>query len=302
MVYTSHKQEIYGPIIKEFEERTGIWVQVIDGGTSEILERIDSEKDAPMADLMFGGGVESLLAYSDCFEPYTCSQLPQIKTALIPETHLWTPFSVIPMVIIYNKKLVSHNEVTGWNDLLLEQWRGKITFADPNTSGSGYTGIMTMIQCLGGEDPTITERFVANLQNKLLPKSGDVIEAVESGSMYLGISLEEIALKRIAEGADIAIVYPREGTSAVPDGSAIVKDAVHAANARRFLDFVSSREVQQLITEKQFRRSVRSDVDVRYDMIPEEKIKIIDYDIEWASAQKGVFNQSWAALFKGVPT
>ena len=24
-VYTSHKQEVYAPIIKEFEERTGIW-------------------------------------------------------------------------------------------------------------------------------------------------------------------------------------------------------------------------------------------------------------------------------------
>lgn len=26
IVYTSHKEEVYGPIIREFEERTGIWV------------------------------------------------------------------------------------------------------------------------------------------------------------------------------------------------------------------------------------------------------------------------------------
>lgn len=30
-VYTSHKQEVYAPIIKEFEERTGIWVEVVPG-------------------------------------------------------------------------------------------------------------------------------------------------------------------------------------------------------------------------------------------------------------------------------
>ena len=36
-VYTSHKEEVYGPIIKEFEERTGIWVQVVTGGTNELL-------------------------------------------------------------------------------------------------------------------------------------------------------------------------------------------------------------------------------------------------------------------------
>ena len=34
-VYTSHKQEVYAPIIKEFEERTGIWVEVVPGGTTD---------------------------------------------------------------------------------------------------------------------------------------------------------------------------------------------------------------------------------------------------------------------------
>ncbi len=42
-VYTSHKQEVYAPIIKEFEERTGIWVEVVPGGTTELLERIREE-------------------------------------------------------------------------------------------------------------------------------------------------------------------------------------------------------------------------------------------------------------------
>ena len=47
-VYTSHKQEVYEPIITEFENRTGIWVTVETGGTSELLERIASETDPRM--------------------------------------------------------------------------------------------------------------------------------------------------------------------------------------------------------------------------------------------------------------
>lgn len=302
VIYTSHKQEIYGPIIKEFEERTGIWVQVVDGGTSELLERIESEKDAPVADLMFGGGIESLRACSDCFESYTCGELAFIKASLIPEDNLWTPFSVIPMVIIYNKKLVAQNEVTGWHDLLLEQWRGKIAFADPNTSGSSYTAVMTMIQCLDKDQTTVVERFADNLKdNYLLPRSGEVISKVENGSMYLGITLEEIALKHLADGADIGIIYPAEGTSAVPDGSAIIKNARHIANAKLFLDFVSSREVQQTIADKHFRRSVRTDVEVQDNMLAEDKIKLIDYDIQWASEQKAAFSQKWLALFMEAP-
>ena len=55
-VYTSHKQEVYEPIITEFENRTGIWVTVETGGTNELLERIASETGSPVCDIMFGGG------------------------------------------------------------------------------------------------------------------------------------------------------------------------------------------------------------------------------------------------------
>ena len=42
VVYTSHKEEVYTPIIREFEERTGIWVDVVSGGTNELLQRLQS--------------------------------------------------------------------------------------------------------------------------------------------------------------------------------------------------------------------------------------------------------------------
>ena len=61
-LYTSHKQAVYGPIVKEFQEETGIWVEVITGGTNELLERIAAEAEQPVCDVMFGGGVESLCA------------------------------------------------------------------------------------------------------------------------------------------------------------------------------------------------------------------------------------------------
>ena len=39
VVYTSHKEEVYWPIVREFEDRTGIWVEVVAGGTNELLAR-----------------------------------------------------------------------------------------------------------------------------------------------------------------------------------------------------------------------------------------------------------------------
>ena len=49
VLYTSHKKEVWWPIVKEFESRTGIWVEVVQGGTNELLEQLQKEQDAPMS-------------------------------------------------------------------------------------------------------------------------------------------------------------------------------------------------------------------------------------------------------------
>ena len=75
VIYTSHKEEVYRPIIREFEERTGIWVEVVTGGSNELLTQLEQEKSNPKADVMFGGGVESLDACRDLFERVSCADI-----------------------------------------------------------------------------------------------------------------------------------------------------------------------------------------------------------------------------------
>ncbi len=294
-VYTSHKEEVYGPIVKEFQARTGIWVQVVTGGTNELLERI-AAGEGP-CDVMFGGGVESLMTYADCFEPYACSGAGAVKPWLQPEGDLWTPFSSLPVVLIYNPRLVSPGEVQGWADLLDTRWRGRIAFADPAVSGSSYTAAVTMLTCLPGDDWEELAQLVENLDGGVLADSGDVVEAVSVGSCALGVTLEETALKRQAAGAHIAIVYPAEGTSNLPDAAALVSGAPHRENALAFLEFTQSADVQSLVASDFARRSVRSDIPD--DLPPEDSLRLIDYDIAAAAALKEELLERWAALEEG---
>ncbi len=302
VIYTSHKEEVYGPIVKEFEERTGIWALMVTGGTNELLERIAEQNGAPECDVMFGGGVESLLSYAACFEPYTCSEAELLKPGLRPEGDLWTPFSSLPVVLIYNPKLVSKGELTGWADLLDPKWRGRIAFTDPTVSGSSYTAAITLMTCLPGDRWQVLEEFVENLDGKLLSDSGEVVSAVAGGSRSVGVTLEETALKGLAQGEDIAIVYPTEGTSSLPDGTALVAGAPHPENARAFLEFVQSADVQGLVVSDFSRRSVRADVADREDLPASEELKLIDYDVAWASQVKEEFLARWTALTEeGAP-
>ena len=103
----------------------------------------------------------------------------------------------------------------------------------------------------------------------------------------------------MSEGADLAMLYPQEGTSAVPDGTAIVKGALHRENAQKFLDFTVSRDVQQLLAERFFRQSVRTDIQMP-ELIQEDgpDLKIFDYDIVWAAKERDAILAKWEELQK----
>lgn len=296
IIYTSHKPEIYEPIIKEFEDRSGIWVQIVQGGTNELLEEIADNDGKVSADIIFGGGVDSLVVYSDYFEPYRTSQHDNLDHSYASPDDSYTVFSKLPIVFIYNEKLViSAGTPRSFGELLTYRWKGNIAFADPTASGSAYTALATMIQVLNKDktDEEIIRAFSDNLAGDICASSGDVIDQVASGKKPIGITLEETALKRINAGAEIGIVYPQDGTSSVPDGSAILKDAAHKANAKLFMEFIVSDDVQRLLEEKLSRRSVRNDI-TDYESVVE-----MYYDIDYATSHRDEILSLWNSAAGG---
>ncbi len=295
-VYTSHKESVYLPIVREFEERTGIWVDVVTGGTNELLDKISEEQNAPVADVMFGGGVESLLSHKDCFQPYVAAGSGSIPDPYTSAEAYWTPFSALPVVLIYNTKLVTPSELTGWADLAKPQFHGKIAFADPAVSGSSFTALVTEIYALGAQEKGPMDLLASALDGNVLSDSGDVITAVANGNYLVGITLEQTAWKAISDGNEIAMVYPCEGTSCVPDGSALVKNGPHCENAKLFLDFTISRDVQTMLTDEVHRRSIRSDVPPSADLPETEAFPQVPYDIAWACQNQMSILEQWSAL------
>lgn len=293
VVYTSHKEEVYGPIINEFEERTGLWVQVISGGTTELLYQIENESNNVIGDVMFGGGVDSLDSYSQYFAPYTYTHENELNKMYKSKDNKWTVFSRLPIVLIYNNKLVYEAVAPqSWNDLLQERWKGKIAYADPNNSGSSYTILNTIIQVMGKDNWNTINQFYSILDGKILEGSGDVLNEVDSGTKLVGITLEESAIKKIKAGADITIVYPLEGTSVVPDGTALILNAPHKENARLFMDFIIGKDVQKMIVEQNFRRSVRGDI-AKPTTWKAEEVKLIDFDLIWAIENRNEILKRW---------
>lgn len=301
-VYSPHPAETINLVIQEFEEKSGIKVELVAAGTGELLKRVESENDNPLGDVLWGGGAESLASFAQYFEAYESPELANIDSKYYDANHQWIGESPLPMVIMYNTNLVAEEDApTSWQDVLNPNFKGKIAMADPAKSGSAYTILATMLTAYKDENEgwDFIRDFYANLDEKILSSSSGVYKGVGDGEYSIGLTLEKEAIKFVNSGAPVKIVYPEEGTSAVPDGVAIIKGAKNLDNAKTFVDFVLSQETQDLMAKQLSRRSIRSDVDSPEGLGPLDDIKLVDYDFEWASTDKETVLEQWKNIVIG---
>jgi iron(III) transport system substrate-binding protein len=306
-IYSPHPEDMTAFVVKEFRQRTGIAATVVSAGTGELLSRLRTEADAPRADVLWGGGAESLDSARDLFAPYRSGEAAAVPAEFKDGDGLWTGFSVIPMVIIYNRALVPPREVPrAWKDLVKPFFRGRVAFADPEKSGSAYTALATLLRAFWVPAPGLADgplgtaeswAFIDELKTAIggetLPESEAVYGGVAAGEYFAGISFETAALLMRRIGSDLEFVYPAEGTSAVPDGVALIAGSPHRSEAEAFIDFVLSREVQAMVCARWFRRSVRQDVDAPTGAPPLSQLRLVPYERRTAGRERERVLTEW---------
>lgn len=238
-VFTCLDESVYEPLVKEFEERTGIWVQVETGSAPALMERIAKGETC---DLFLGGEADFLEANKALFQ--TCETEAKLLD-WCPEGKNWVPLSLRPLVIIYNTKLVRQNLPTGWECLLSDAWKGEIAFADPEVSDVSRTVLQALLWQNPHTDPEKILTACAGNLDQLLASTQEVVSQVADGGYCLAVVPEDAALRQIADGAEIAVVYPEKGTYLAADCMAIPKSCTHLENAKAFLEFALSEDAQQ---------------------------------------------------------
>lgn len=302
VVYAPHPIEFIDPIIAEFENSTGITVEVVRAGTGELLSRIEHEieSEVVVGDVLWGGSLATLESKKELFQKYYS----------INEEHISykngdgyiTRFTLIPSVIMINTNLEGDTEIDGYSDLLQESLKGKIAFADPSVSASSYEQLLNQLWAMGEGDPIegwhYVEHLIIQIDGELLDSSSKVYNGVAEGEYVVGLTFEEAAAKFVANGAPIRIVYPEEGTIIRPDGVSIIKGCDNIDGAKAFVDFVTSYEIQAYISSELNRRSVRDDVPKSNSLTSYEDIYVIEDDKNWSSVNKEDIISNFTRLYR----
>ena len=259
-------------------------VQQVTGGTGALMKRIQAEAKNPQGDILWSGGFGTLGAYKELMEPYKSPDLAAIPAEFRGPDNLWVGTNVHLMVIMVNEKqLKGLPAPKTWSDLMKPEWKGKFAITDPSKSATAYMLVYGLLKQFGREG---LEKIAANAV--VTSSSGTTYKGTATGEYPVGLTIEYAAQEYVAGGQkEIRLVYPSEGSYLAPEGMFIFKGAKNAEAAKAFYNILLSKETQEELLVKAFRRPTRTDIQVsKLTSLPDIKsIKIFPLSQEAASAE-----------------
>jgi iron(III) transport system substrate-binding protein len=285
VLYTSNNTETIDTALNLIREKMPtLDVRQVEGGTGILMKRIQAESRNPRGDILWSGGFAALGAYKEYMEPYKADDLDAVPKEFRGPGDLWIGTNIHLMIIMVNEKYLKGLPAPKtWSDLMKPEWKGKFAITDPGKSASAFLLVYGLLKQFGREG---LEKIAANAI--VTSTSRTTHEAIAIGEYAAGLTLEYAAQEYIAGGQkEIRVVYPSEGSYLAPEGMFIFKGAKNEEAAQAFYNILLSREMQEELLVKRFRRPARSDIEVsKLTPLPDLKsVKIFPLDQTAASEE-----------------
>ncbi|MCE6970826.1 Fe(3+) ABC transporter substrate-binding protein [Cereibacter sphaeroides] len=259
-VYSHRQPELIQPLVDAFTAETGIEVNVafVDKG---MAERLVAEGDRSPADLVLTVDIARLMQVVEAgvTQPVTSEVLAaNIPAEFRDPDGQWFGLTTRARIVYASKERVADGEVTTYEDLASEKWKGRIcTRSGTNDYNVALVGAVIAHH---GEDGAKAwlEGLKANLAKKPEGNDRDQVKSIWAGecdislgnTYYMGQMLADAEQKEWADS--VRIVFPAfegGGTHMNISGVAMTKAAPNREAALQLMEWLSSDEAQRIYAE-----------------------------------------------------
>ena len=294
VVYSALNEDNTIAIADQFKKDTGIEIEYISLGGGDAVARVQAEMANPKADILVGGSVDlyGSLATAGAFEAYDSPNNDSLDARFNDPNHFWQGWYMGVLSIIINEERFE-KELTPkgvkmpetWDDLLDPNYKDVFVWANPTTAGGAYIATACQIFRLGEDAAWDYLKALDQNVHHYYKGAGDVISPVATGEFIASIAWAHDSFKTQQEGYPLKLIIP-EQTAYEIGGAAIINGGPNTENAKVFMDWLLTKEAQELNVESSYRYPVRTDVAAPEGLPALEDVDLVDYDRDQATAMR----------------
>lgn len=313
VVYCGVQEEYCRAMVQAFERETGIKVSMTRKSSGEIYAQVKAEASNPRADIWWGGTGDPHLqaAEEGLTEEYASPKLAELNDWAVK---VWEQSKKRTVGIYtgalgfgYNTELVASKKLPEpkcWADLIDPKFKDEVQVADPNSSGTSYTLLATMVQLMGEEKGFDYLKKLHKNINQYTKSGAAPAKATALGETTVGITFQHDQVVMVVDKAPVKVVSPCEGTGYEIGSMSIIKGAKNMDNAKKWYDWALTPAAQNLgAINKSYQVPSNKNATVPPQAPKMADIKLIDFDFAkyGSSAERKRLLSKWDAEVKNLP-
>ncbi|MBA2690419.1 MAG: ABC transporter substrate-binding protein [Burkholderiales bacterium] len=289
-LYTTLNLKDAAPLVEAFEKKHAVKVTLWRSGDQKVVQRVIAEARAGKhaVDVLEGNGPGMEMLYREnLLEEFYSPAFSDIPKEAFPRHRHYAPDNFLFFVMGYNTQLVKPDEVpNSYEDLLQPKWIGKLGIEE-----SDIDWFAAVAKAMGEEKGLAYFKKLAAMKPQLRTGHTLMAELVAAGEIPIALTLYNQSvegLKKKGAPIDWKPLPPAFGRT---DGIGVARHAPHPHAALLFVDFVLSKEGQQIIHSRNR---------VPVSRAVESPLKKFDYrliDLATTLDEWDVWEKRWQGLF-----
>ncbi len=251
-LYTSEVQANVQQHIDLFKSQNpGVDVRLFRSGTGEVTAKLEAEYTANnvQADLLW---IADQTYFQTMVQKNRLVRVPATFSG-VNATNVYEGGQYFEVRRLFNVIAVNTNKVTGakpraFRDLLKPEYKNLLVMPNPLFSGAALSTVGTLVNRNGW---TYFEGLRTNGM-KIEQSNPITITKLINGEYGVGILTDFNLRAEKAKGAPLEIIYPSEGAILVPTPVGVLGASKNQALARQFLQFLYTREAQDLFVKQNY--------------------------------------------------
>ncbi len=258
LIFSATDTEAIQPIIDAFTHRNpNIKIRYQEFQTTDLYNTITALPKELMPDLVISSAMDlQIRLVNDGY----AQKFSSSNTASLPSWANWRDeafgFTYEPVVMVYNKAAFHNKQIPNTHEALAAAlrtdekfYKNSVGTYDIRTSGVGY-----LFAAQDEINSSINGRLKESLgraATRVYCCTSYILDAIADGALVLGYNLlGSYALDRARHDNRIGVIMPEDYTLVMSRVAFVTKDAHNPETAFAFLDFLLSREGQEIISHK----------------------------------------------------